>query len=161
VASVRFADSTLAFEVPSIMGSYSGKANADGTTITGTWMQLGMSTPLVLTKFVAAAAVRRVPKPSDIDGDWEGTLKAGASLRIVMHIATFEDGMTATMDSPDQNASGLPVTTIAREGTKLRFMMKQLGGEFSGALDAGLTTIDGTWSQLGNSLPLALKRVKR
>jgi hypothetical protein len=28
------------------------------------------------------------------------------------------------------------------------------------AIDAGLTTIDGTWNQLGNSLPLSLKRVR-
>ena len=161
VASVRFADSALAFEVPSIRGSYTGKANADVTTITGTWTQLGMSAPLVLTRFVPPAAVRRISKPGDIDGDWEGTLEAGARLRIVMHIATFDDGMTATMDSPDQNAFGLPATSVTRAGTKLQFTMKQLGGEFSGTLDAGLATIDGTWSQLGNSLPLVLKRVKR
>ena len=161
VASVQMADSTLTFQVPSIGGSYTGKADVAFKTITGSWSQGGMSTPLTFTKFVPAAAVRRVPKPSDIDGDWEGTLQAGASLRLVVHIATFEDGMTATMDSPDQNTVGLPATTIARTGTRVQFTMKQLGGDFSGTLDAGLTSIDGTWSQLGNSLPLVLKRVKR
>jgi uncharacterized protein len=161
VTSVRFADSSLTFEVPAVGGTYSGKADAALTAITGSWSQGGMSAPLALTRAVAAAAVRRVPKPSDIDGDWEGTLEGGASLRIVMHIATFVEGMTATMDSPDQNAFGLPATSITRTGTKLQFTMKQLGGEFSGTLDAGLATIDGTWSQLGNSLPLVLKRLKR
>ena len=162
VASVRFADSALAFEVPPIGGSYSGKADAAIKTITGSWSQGGMSAPLTFTRFVAAAAARRVPKPSDIDGDWEGTLSTpNGSLPVVLHIATFEDGMTATLDSPSQGATGLPATSISRTGTKLEFTMKQLGGEFSGTLDAGLASIDGTWSQLGNSLPLVLKRAKR
>jgi hypothetical protein len=161
VASARVSDSTFTFQVPSISGSYNGKVNATATTITGVWTQGGNGAPLTFTRAAAASAVRRVPKPSDIDGDWEGTLSAGASLRLVLHIATFEDGMTATMDSPDQNASGLPVTSISRTGTKVQFQMKQLGGEFNGTLDEGLTTIDGRWSQLGNSLPLVLKRVKR
>ena len=39
--------------------------------------------------------------------------------------------------------------------------IRQLLGGFSGTIDAGLTTIDGTWTQAGNSLPLVLKRVKR
>jgi hypothetical protein len=161
VASIRFADSSLAFDVPSISGSYTGKANADVTTITGTWTQGGNSLPLLLTRAVATAPIRRVPKPSDIDGDWEGTLNAGVTLRLVLHIVSYEDGPTATMDSLDQNALGLPATTITRDGAKLQFTMKQFGGEFSGTLDAGLTAIDGTWSQGGNSAPLTLKRVKR
>ena len=109
VASARFADSSLTFQVPPIGGSYTGKADASLKTITGTWSQGGMSAPLTFTRFVAAAAKPRVPKPSDIDGDWDGTLAApGASLRIVVHIATFEDGMTATLDSPDQGAKDIP-----------------------------------------------------
>jgi hypothetical protein len=120
-----------------------------------------MSNPLNLSRAPAPSTVKRIPKPSDIDGDWEGSLNAGAVLRLVLHIQTFEDGMTATLDSPDQNAFGAPATSITRTGTMLQFEMKQLAGNFSGTLDAGLTSIDGTWSQLGNSLPLVLKRVRR
>jgi hypothetical protein len=162
VASARFADASLTFQVPPIGGSYTGKADASLKTISGTWSQGGVSAPLNFTRFVAAAAKPRVPKPSDIDGDWDGTLALpGANLRIVIHIATFEDGMTATLDSPDQNAFGLQAASITRTGTKLQFVMRQIGGEFTGTLDAGLTAIDGTFTQLGNSLPLVLKRVKR
>ena len=162
VASARFADSTLTFQVPPIGGSYTGKADASLETITGSWSQGGMSAPLTFTRFVATAAKPRVSKPSDIDGDWDGTVTLpGANLRIVLHIATFEDGMTATLDSPDQGAFALPAASITRTGTKLQFVMKQIGGEFSGTLDAGLTAIDGTFTQLGNSMPLVLKRRSR
>lgn len=161
VRSVSLADSTLKFDVPQIGGAYEGKIDAKATAISGTWSQLGMSAALNLSRPKAPSAVTRVPKPSEIDGDWEGTLDTGAAtLRLVIHVLTFEDGMTATMDSLDQNARGLPVSTITRNGTALQFEMKQLAGSFSGTLDANLTTIDGTWSQLGNSLPLWLKRVR-
>lgn len=161
VTSVTLVDSTLKFEVPQVRGSYEGKVNADATAITGTWSQLGNTLPLNLSRALAASAVKRIPKPSDIDGDWEGSVEAGAALRVVLHIQTFEDGMTASLDSPDQRMFGAPATSITRSETKVTFEMKQLAGSFSGTLDAGLTTIDGTWTQLGNSVPLVLKRVRR
>jgi len=42
----------------------------------------------------------------------------------------------------------------------LKLEMKQLSGAFRGQDLDDLSTIDGTWTQLGNSLPLVLKRVK-
>lgn len=162
VTSISLADSTLRFEIQQINGSYDGKVNAEATAITGTWRQAGSSLSLDLVRAQVVQVQNRVAKPSDIDGDWEGTLDTGAAtLRLVVHITRFEDGMTAKMDSPDQNAFGIPVTSIKRDGSSLRFEMKQLAGSFSGTLDTGLTTISGTWTQLGNSLPLALKRGRK
>ena len=100
-------------------------------------------------------------KPSDIDGAWMGTLDAGVmKLRVVFHITNTEDGLTATMDSPDQNAKGLPVTSVTRDGTSLKLEMKQIAGGFEGKISNDLTSIEGTWTQRGNALPLVLKRVK-
>ena len=65
------------------------------------------------------------------------------------------------MDSPDQNAFGLPAASITRTGTTLQFVMREIGAEFTGTLDAALSTIDGTFTQLGNARPLVLRRVKR
>ncbi len=161
-ASARVTDSTLKIDLPQIMASYEGTINAGVTAITGTFSQAGMSFPLNLARPSATPVVKRVPKPSDIDGDWEGTLNAnGTPLRAVFHIRTFEDGMTATMDSPDQAAIGIPIGSVTRTGTKLELGIRQLLGGFSGTIDAGVTTIDGTWTQAGNSLPLVLKRVRR
>ncbi len=38
--------------------------------------------------------------------------------------------------------------------------MKSINGHFEGKISSDLSTIEGTWTQMGNSLPLALKRVK-
>jgi uncharacterized protein len=100
-------------------------------------------------------------KPSDIDGTWAGALDTGSmKLRIVFHITTTEGGLTATMDSPDQGANGIPVTSVTRDGSSLRLELKRSGGAFQGKIADTLTTIDGTWTQGGGSLPLVLKRVK-
>ncbi len=116
VSSVTLVDSTLKLEVPQIGGSYEGKVNPGATAITGEWSQRGVSSPLNLARPPAPSIVERIPRPSDIEGDWEGSLNAGVVLRLVLHIQTFEDGITATLDSPDQQMFGLRrPPLIARE----------------------------------------------
>jgi hypothetical protein len=159
VSSVSFNDGTLKFALDQAQASYEGKLDAGRNVINGTWSQMGGSAPLEFARPKPRAEVKRTPKPSDIDGAWEGTLDAGGqTLRTVLHITTYEDGMTAKLDSLDQNITGAPVTTIHRDGTKLKFEMKQFGGNFEGTIDKELKTITGDWSQGGGSLPLVLKR---
>src|SRR5208283_4323980 len=150
VTSISLKDSKLTFTVDSIHGSYEGKLNADTTVIEGTWSQ-GQTFQLDFKRGApSATAERKKAKPSDIDGAWVGTLDAGAvKLGIVFHITNMEDGLMATMDSPDQGANGLPVTTVTRNGSSLVMEMKQIGGKFEGKISADLTTIDGTWTQGG------------
>lgn len=96
----------------------------------------------------------------EIAGDWLGTLEAGAMrLRLVLHIINTDTGLTATLDSPDQGARGIPVTKIVRTGMAVRFEVAAAGGVLEGTLDKELHTIDGTWTQAGNTLPLVLERV--
>jgi len=160
VSSVSFSDGVLKFRMDDIGASYGGKLDAGRNVISGTWSQGGGSGPLDFARARPRAEAKpRTPKPSDIDGDWEGSLEAGGqTLRVVLHITSYEDGMTAKLDSLDQNISGAPVTTIQRDGTKLKFEMKQFAATFAGTIDKDLKTITGEWSQGGGSLPLTLKR---
>lgn len=104
----------------------------------------------------AATAV----KPADVAGDWLGTLELGAmKLRIVFHITNSPGGLKATMDSPDQNATALPISSAQLNGASLRLESEQLHGEFNGMVSADLASINGTWKQ-GGLLPLVLKRAK-
>ena len=161
VTSISLKDSHVSFTVDSIHASYEGKITADGLSIEGTWTQR-QSLPLTFERAAVPMKTEHKPaKPSDIDGIWSGTLDTGAiTLRIVFHITNTEDGLTATMDSPDQNAKGLPVTAVTRSGSSLILELKQVGGKFEGKINNDLTVIDGTWTQGGASLPLTLKRVK-
>jgi uncharacterized protein len=157
VSSIAVKDGTLSMKVDAVRGMYEGKVNAEATEIKGTWTQ---STPLDLNfkrVVVGAQEKEAAVAPSDIDGDWKGTLEAGgAKLRLVFHIKNTKDGLTATLDSLDQGAMGIPVSTVTRDGATLKIVLKAIDGGFAGKISADLKTIDGTWTQRGNSLPLVL-----
>jgi fermentation-respiration switch protein FrsA (DUF1100 family) len=84
----------------------------------------------------------------------------GIKLRVAFHIVNTADGLTATMDSLDQGMIGLPTTSVTRDGSSLRIEVEKIHGAFDGTISAGLSSIDGKWSQGGGTLPLLLKRVK-
>lgn len=92
-----------------------------------------------------------------IAGDWSGSLKVGAtSLRIMFHIAVSESGYSATMDSPDQGAKGIPVASVKFDGKNLDLNVAPIGGSYSGTLDASGTSLKGAWKQSGMSFELDL-----
>ncbi len=161
VTSISLKESKLTFTMDSIHGSYEGTVNAGATEISGTWTQ-GQSLPLDFKRTTPPAKTEHAPaKASDIDGAWMGTLDAGTTkLRVVFHFVNTADGLTATMDSLDQDMKGLPVTKVTRDGSSLKLELKQIGGAFEGTIDKDRQSVSGTWSQSGNSLPLQLKRVK-
>jgi pimeloyl-ACP methyl ester carboxylesterase len=96
------------------------------------------------------------------DGDWKGTLEAaGTKLDLVLHINTKDGALTATLDSPDQGATGLAIDSITVTGKALRFEMKSLGASYEGIFSADGSQIDGQFSQQGLSLALTFKRIAK
>jgi uncharacterized protein len=161
ITTISLKGSQLHFTSDAVHGTYEGKLNGDSTAITGTWSQ-GQPLPLDFKRVTTPVKTEHKPaKPSDIDGAWMGTLDAGAAkLRVVFHITNTEDGLMATLDSPDQGTKGIPVTTVTRQGSSLKLEVKSINGVFEGKISNDLSTIGGTWTQMGNPLPLVLKRVK-
>lgn len=88
-------------------------------------------------------------------GSWIGTLQVGpAQLRIVFNITTDSSGaLSATLDSPDQGATGIPVSSVLLTGDSLKLGVLAVSGGFVGRMEAGDTAITGTWMQGGMSLP--------
>jgi hypothetical protein len=91
-------------------------------------------------------------------GTWQGTLSAGAiSLRVVFNIKSDDKGaLSGTLDSPDQNTYGLPLDTVGKDGSNVTVEIKRIQGSYSGRFADDGKSIVGTWSQLGQSLPLTL-----
>ena len=163
VNSVTLKDSKLSLDVAAVHGTYEATVAGDSKSMKGTWTQ-GTALPLEFKRAASNAATKpeaKPAKPSDIDGTWMGSLDTGAvKLRVVFHIVNTSDGLTATMDSPDQGMQGLPTSAVSREGATLKIEAKKIGGSYEGKIAPDLTSIDGTWSQGGGSLPLVLKPVK-
>ena len=89
----------------------------------------------------------------------KGHLKAGpAELRLRLHVKADRDGgLSATFDSVDQGAMGMPVSRIESKDGALTFGLDQVKGRFEGKFDAGGKIIRGTWYQGGTSLPLEFR----
>jgi pimeloyl-ACP methyl ester carboxylesterase len=160
LSEIALKDSKLTFQVPAVMGSYEGTLKGDA--ITGQWTQ-GQSLDLEFRRGAPGAkpVARKPGKPSDIDGAWLGKLDEGfMGLRLQFHIANMEDGLSCTLDSLDQGAKGIPVTSITRDGSTLKIDMKSLGASYEGKIDDKREVIDGTFTQMGKTSPLKLTRAK-
>ncbi|MDR2145023.1 MAG: alpha/beta fold hydrolase [Tannerella sp.] len=91
----------------------------------------------------------------DITGQWNGVLNE-LKLRVVFHITQTGDGYASTMDSPDQGAAGIPVTTTIFDGSKLSLAMPAIGFSYEGEFKTD--SIVGTFKQNGLSLSMTLTR---
>lgn len=90
----------------------------------------------------------------DLRGAWKGLLEVGpAKLNIVFHI---HDNNTVTMDSPDQGAMDIPTEVVCMKGDSISVTLPRLGAQYAGKLVG--EKINGTFSQMGHSFPLILKR---
>ncbi len=100
---------------------------------------------------------------SPIVGDWEGPLANpnGSTLRVVFHITQDNAGnLTAAFDSPDEGVFGVPVDEVRFENGELYLYLKVIDGSYTGGLQPGDRTIDGTWTQPAGSLTLNMERVE-
>lgn len=97
-----------------------------------------------------------------VEGTWEGTLDAGAAkLKLVLHVVRKDGTLSASLDSPDQGATGLPIDTISISEGIVRFEMKALTAGYEGKLTNDDSQIDGTWAQGGVSIALVFKRASQ
>ncbi|HET6528840.1 MAG TPA: alpha/beta fold hydrolase, partial [Balneolaceae bacterium] len=93
----------------------------------------------------------------DVSGQWNGVLNVmGSQLKLVFHIQKTDSGYSATFDSPDQGAIGIPFTSATFDGAELRLAATNIGAVYVGMFKAD--SIAGTWNQGGRSFSLNLYR---
>ena len=92
-------------------------------------------------------------------GYWLGTLEIAPeiTLRVGVAIERGEDGtLTGMLDSPDQNAFGIPLTAVSAEDGTLVFRVAPISAAYEGQWDASTNAWSGTFSQAGQDWPLVL-----
>ena len=83
----------------------------------------------------------------DIAGDWQGTLKTGAGLRVILHITKGDNGgWNAMLYSIDQGPDGIKVDSLTLQGPDFKFSVNQIHGSYEGKLSADGNSIAGTIS---------------
>ncbi len=92
-----------------------------------------------------------------ITRSWKGTLNAmGAKLPVVFNIEKSDTIYTATLDSPEQGAFGIPLSKITFRNDTLHIEASALGVAYTGVF--ATDSIYGTFSQGGFNFPLTLKK---
>jgi hypothetical protein len=109
----------------------------------------------------AADSTAETAKQQPVVGTWQGTLPngMGGQIRVVLKVRQAAEGaLTATMDSPDQNASEIPVAKITVDNGRVTLDVAAVGGSYDGTLDPAKNEIAGTWKQNGQTIPLLFKK---
>lgn len=95
----------------------------------------------------------------EIIGNWEGILSVqGTELPIIFKIVQDGDGLKATMDSPKQNAYGIPTASCKFTDGRLTITAPSMGLTFTGKLNGD--EIDGNFKQGMMARPLTMMRMQ-
>lgn len=93
----------------------------------------------------------------DISGSWKGNLSIqGAEMPLIFNIKSEADALSATMDSPSQGATDIPMDETSFQDGSLTISFKQAGIKYVGVLEG--EKITGTFFQGGMELPLVLEK---
>jgi hypothetical protein len=165
VTSLTFQPPTVQFKMTGIDAGFQGNLNDADDELAGTWTQLRKKFPLTFDRVrTNAQTIAEAQKDYgqgasyQIQGHWKGVIQAGGTeLHILFHIARMPDGSySATLDSPDQGATGIPATSADFTYPNVRLEWKQFDGVYAGKLENG--KLSGIWRQGKASLPLQLER---
>jgi dipeptidyl aminopeptidase/acylaminoacyl peptidase len=95
----------------------------------------------------------------DLTGAWKGSLEVqGTEIPLVFHLDKEGESYTATMDSPSQGATGIPVDETSFSDNMLTLVVRAAGMKYSGTLEG--ETLTGTFQQAGMELPLVLQKTE-
>jgi hypothetical protein len=142
---VTVTGTNVVMEWPLMKAEFKGDLTGSNE-LSGTWVQMGRSSPFKLERAGSDGANAEKPlnlskKSGDITGTWLGKIEeetVNLSLRIQLRIGRDEKGAYAGfLDSLDQGASGLPISTISFESPDVKLEWKGIGASFIGKLEGG------------------------
>ena len=107
---------------------------------------------LVLICFLSTVAFSQ-----NIEGVWHGALTIqGMKLRLDFNIVKKDSAYSATMDSPDQSAFGIPMTSVTYANLQLVLTLDAAKIVYKARLENEV--LKGEFTQAGNTLPLEMSR---
>ncbi len=116
----------------------------------------GLFAALCALLLFAPVMSARAQAPADLAGDWFGVLSVqGHDIHLVFHL---DPKGSSTMDSPDQGAAGLAVSSVTETAGKVRIDLTTYHIAFEATRGADPAVLDGQFLQGGASYPLKLTR---
>lgn len=115
--------------------------------------------PTLALTILAATSPLSAQANEDFVGRWEGLIDTPqGSLTIVFEVEASDDGLTATMYSPDQTDQAIPTGETTVMDGAITITVPMIQGRYEGTL-AEDGKLDGTWFQGPASLPMELEKV--
>lgn len=113
----------------------------------------------VIFSTTALSAQENLNKNS-IPGSWLGKISTGTiDLRLIFNIKLNDkDSLTATADSPDQGAKGIPLGKVTFKENDLTIEAPSIRGVYNGIVTSD-STIDGIWTQAGKDFAVNLTKL--
>ena len=94
----------------------------------------------------------------DLVGEWGGSIDMGvAKLRAEFTFKIVDGELRGSMKSPQQSDQSFPLKDVTLEGDQLTVSIPAIAGTYTATLKTDPITLEGTWEQLGNKLPLNLQ----
>ncbi len=126
-------------------------------TLTNPTLKAPIAIAWLLLLLWAATAKTSYAQTQGLEGTWHGSLKVQPqlTLRLVIHLKSGTP-WTGSLDSPDQGANGMPLSSVTVEGNQLKLEMQDLQLSYQGSLLAD--SVVGTFRQGMLQLPLVLHR---
>jgi len=94
----------------------------------------------------------------DLTGNWQGTLKSGKDLRMILVVSKEDGRLQARLYSIDETPQPFRVSSISQDGPTVKFAIDINGTTYEGKMSAGNSAIAGTWTQGVTPLPLDFSR---
>jgi pimeloyl-ACP methyl ester carboxylesterase len=115
----------------------------------------------LIAALISGIAYAQGPTPN-LAGNWQGTLSADKGIRVVLQIAPADTGGGhATLYIIDRSPNGIPIPSFTLQGRKLEFTVPAAGASYEGTVSVDGGSIQGSWTQGENSLPLAFQRATK
>jgi pimeloyl-ACP methyl ester carboxylesterase len=110
---------------------------------------------LQVSLVLSGACTAAYAQSPDISGSWRGELDVGLQkLPLHFHFQQADSLWQGSMDSPQQNARGIPLSEVQVNGPLLYLEIEAIRGSYEGVLLG--TSIQGTFRQAGMEFPLIL-----
>jgi hypothetical protein len=97
----------------------------------------------------------------DFIGNWQGTLRDGKDLRLILVVSKEGGGLQGKLYSIDETPQPYAVSSISQDGLTVKFAIDLNGTAYEGKMNAGSSVIAGTWTQGATSLRLDLTRATK
>ncbi len=112
-----------------------------------------MKAPVLLVLFLLS--VTGIKAQAELAGSWMGK-SAALNLTLVFNLSEKNNKLSATLDSPDQGAKGIPCDQVTVSGNTIIISVSIIGGNYTGTISQDKKSITGTWNQGGTSFDLVL-----